>query len=453
MLKQITRWLRPCVNIKLNKDNSSRDNYLKHHTRQKGEKIKKVKQWRFADHYKGDNEEFDTNACEECDERPRKKNENLSGYYPLNMNRRHPEITGDQRMKNGGEKKRRWGEVMDIEKGRKYVHQYHQKKVEEQNTVVQQSPKLNVERNATSASSVAKELSSNRFLVQLWHEDNSDNINTSVNYRRFVDKIEEEDEDNISVSDEYSEEGKRDHAPETEITHSASDKSFSEPNLDITRLYQSSTKMTSNIMNGSRNRHHSKTHLHGRSHNTRRPMHEDDTGEGPASMIIMSQHHMMSNNNGDEDHGRIDTHDEQQLYSLQSHYGQNNGNNKHDGRSNHHRHGGHKHRSNSHAHGERKHVSRRNHSSDNNISDPEKNLVAVSNSVNNNIDNNNDGNYKPSSNGVFSSKNIKQTSRSTNNNANNSLHFQHQNQPPPQNYKLSKPTTMAELNAKRSKCQ
>ena len=67
--------------------------------------------------------------------------------------------------------------------------------------------KLNVEKHDTSdAANVAKELSSNRFLVQLWHENNSDNITTSVNYRRFVDKIEEEDEDNLSLSDEDSEE-------------------------------------------------------------------------------------------------------------------------------------------------------------------------------------------------------------------------------------------------------
>ena len=128
---------------------------------------------------------------------------------------RHHGITGDQRMKNGGgERKRRWGEeVMDMERERKYNHQYvhhHQKKVEEQNTVAQQSPKLNVEKNEISdVANVAKELASNRFLVQLWHENNSDNITTSVNYRRFVDKIEEEDEDNLSVSDEDSEEERK----------------------------------------------------------------------------------------------------------------------------------------------------------------------------------------------------------------------------------------------------
>ena len=456
--------------LKTKKDNSSRDKYMIYpHTRQKGEKTKKEKQWNFADHSKGGNEECDTDPCEECDERPRKKNENLSSQYPLNMNRRHPEITGDQRMKNGGgEKKRRWGEeVMDMERERKYVHQYvhhHQKKVEEQNTVVQQSPKLNVERNDTSdAANVAKELSSNRFLVQLWHENNSDNITTSVNYRRFVDKIEEEDEDNLSVSDEDSEdEHKKEQAPETEITHSASDNSVHDSKLDKKKVYQKSAKMNStsnNIANGSRTRQHSKSHHHNRSHNSRRPLPEDDMGEGPASMIIMSQHHMMSNNGGDEDNNRIDSHDEQQLYSLQSHYGQNNMNNpshKQDNeRSRHHRHGGHKHRSNSHAHGERKHMSRRNQSSDNNISDPEKNLLIAANNTNNNqIDNNDDSNYKPNNNGVFSSKSIKQSNRHSSNANNNSL-LQTQYQHPPSHLinKSSKPTTMAELNAKRSKYQ
>ena len=357
------------------------------------------------------------------------------------MNRRHHELTGDQRMKNGEEKKR-WGDVMDIEKGRKYVHQYHQKKVEEKNTVVKQAPKSNVERSDTT-SAVAKELSSNRFLVQLWHGDNSDSINTHVNYRRFVDKIVEEEEENIS--DECSENGKGEHAPETEITHSNSENSISNPNIEK-RLYQTSTKMATtsgNVINGSRAHHHSKTHHHSHSHNTRRPPHDDDVGQGPTSMIIMSQHHVTSNH-GDEDVSKPSQHDEQQLYSLQSHYGHNN--NKHDGH-NHHRHGGHKHRSNSHAHGERKHIGKRNHSSDNNVSDPEKNLVGVFNNGNNSTT---DGNYKTT--GVFSSKSIKQGSRlNTSNNVNNSVYPQQQ-QPAQPTYKSSKPTTMAELNAKRSKC-
>ena len=386
------------------------------------------------------------------------------------MNRRHPEITGDQRMKNGGgEKKRRWGEeVMDMEKERKFVHQYvhHQRKVEEQNrTVVQQSPKLNVEKNDTSdAANVAKELSSNRFLVQLWHENNSDNITTSVNYRRFVDKIEEEDEDNLSLSDEDSEEeGNKEHALETEITHSASENSVNESKLDKKKYYQKSAKMNSNsnnIANGSRSRQHSKAHHHNRSHNVRRTLPEDDMGEGPASMIIMSQHHMMPNNDGVEENTIMDPHDEQQLYSLQSHYGHNNINNSNgkynNERSRHHRRGGHKHRSNSHAHGERKHVSQRNQSSDNNNSDPDKNLIIASNSNNNNnIDNNDDSNYKPNNNGVFSSKNIKQANRHLNSsNANNSLlHTQYQHPPSHLINKSSKPTTMAELNAKKSKYQ
>ena len=434
-------------------------------TRQKGEKTKKEKQWNFTDHSKGGNEECDTNPCEECDERPRKKNGNLNRHYPLNMNRRHPEITGDQRMKNGGgEKKRRWGEeVMDMERERKYNHQYvhhHQKKVEEQNTVVQQSPKLNVEKHDTSdAANVAKELSSNRFLVQLWHENNSDNITTSVNYRRFVDKIEEEDEDNLSLSDEDSEEeGKKEHAPETEITHSASENSANESKLDKKKICRKSAKMNSNsnnIANGSRPRQHTKSHHHNRSHNSRRPLPEDDMGEGPTSMIIMSQHHMISNNDGDEENSRMDPqYDEQQLYSLQS-YTQNT---KHDNeRSRHHRHGGHKHRSNSHAHGERKHVSRKNQSSDNNISDPEKNLLIASNNTNSNPnDNNDDINYKPHNNGVFSSSQLKQAKRNLNNsNANNNslLHTQYQHPPSHVINKSSKPTTMAELNAKRSKYQ
>ena len=431
-------------------------------TRQKREKHKK--QSNFADHSKGGNEECDTNPCEECDERPRKKNENLSSHYPLNMNRRHPEITGDQRMKNGGgEKKRRWGEeVMDMERERKYVH-HHQKKVEEQNTVVQQSPKLNVEKNETSdVANVAKELSSNRFLVQLWHENNSDNITTSVNYRRFVDKIEEEDEDNLSVSDEDSEEEqKKEHAPETEITHSESENSVNESKVDKKKVCKKSAKMNStsnNIVNGSRPRHHSKSHHHSRSHNSRRPLPEDDMGEGPTSMIIMSQHHMMSNNDGDEDNNRIDPYDEQQLYSLQSHYGHSNindPNHKQDNeRSRHHRHGGHKHRSNSHAHGERKHVSRRNQSSDNNISDPEKNLLIASNNVNTHQnDNNDENNYKPNNNGVFSSKSIKQANRHINGNIVQVLPTQYQHPPSQLMTKSSKPTTMAELNAKRSKYQ
>ena len=372
------------------------------------------------------------------------------------MSRRHPEIeTGDQRMKNGGEeKKRRWGEnVMDTRKETKYVHQYQQKKVEvhPKTVVSHHSAKFNVESSDTTAT-VSKELSSNRFLVQFYHDDNSENIKPSANYRRLVDKIEEEDEDNISVSDECSEAVQRSSDNELDITHSSSHKFSYESNLDTKRLYQSSTKMasmSSNVMNQSRSRHHSKTHHHNRSHNSRRPPNDDGTGDGPASMIIMSQHNMMSNNNGDDDNIRNNTQDEQQLYSLQSHYGHNENNtSKHDSRgNNHHRHGGHKHRSNSHAHGERKHINRKNTSSDNNhSSDPEKHLVAGSESANHPNDaSSNENNYKASGNGVFSSKNIKQSNRHLSGNN----YPQHQLQ---QTYKSSKPTTMAELNAKRSKC-
>ena len=146
------------------------------------------------------------------------------------------------------------------------------------------------------------------------------------------------------------------------------------------------------------------------------------------------------------------------LTSLQSHYGHNNTNDPHhkqdNERSRHHRHGGHKHRSNSHAHGERKHVSRRHQSSDNNISDPEKNLLIASNNVNNHqIDNNDEINYKPNNNGVFSSKNIKQANRHINSNNVQVLPTQYQHSPSQLITKSSKPTTMAELNAKRSKYQ
>ena len=57
-------------------------------TRQREEK----KQQNSADHSKGGNEECDTNPCEECDERPRKKNENLSSHYPFNMNRCYVDV-------------------------------------------------------------------------------------------------------------------------------------------------------------------------------------------------------------------------------------------------------------------------------------------------------------------------------------------------------------------------
>ena len=372
------------------------------------------------------------------------------------MNRRHPEITDDRRMKCGGEEKIRRGEVLDTERGRKYAQQ---KKVDELKTVVEQSPKLNVEISDKSAP-VSKELSSHRFLVQLWQDDpNHDNISSSVNYRRFVDKIEEEDEDAISISDiDIRSEKKRYHAQQTEISYSNSENSFfDDTHIDTKKLYKASTKMastTNNAMNGSRSRHHSKTH---HSRNSRRPGFDDDMKDGPTSMIIMNQHHMTSNNNGVEDSNRTDQHNEQHLYSLQPNYGQNS-NNRHDGRgNNHHRHGGHKHRSNSHVNGERKQVNKRNHSSDNNISDPEKHLMVSSNSGNNSNDNSNSSNYKPSNNGVFSSKSIKQANRHMNtNNVNDNAHPQHpisSSKHTQQTYKSSKPTTMAELNAKRSKYQ
>ena len=102
-------------------------------------------------------------------------------------------------------------------------------------------------------------------------------------------------------------------------------------------------------------------------------------------------------------------------------------------------------------------MSRRNQSSDNNISDPEKNLLIASNSTNGNPnDNNDDINYKPHNNGVFSSSQLKQAKRNLNHsNANNNslLHTQYQHPPSQMINKSSKPTTMAELNAKRSKYQ
>ena len=99
-------------------------------------------------------------------------------------------------------------------------------------------------------------------------------------------------------------------------------------------------------------------------------------------------------------------------------------------------------------------MSRRNQSSDNNISDPEKNLLIASNNVNTHQnDNNDENNYKPNNNGVFSSKSIKQANRHINNNNVQVLPTQYQHPPSQLITKSSKPTTMAELNAKRSKYQ
>ena len=144
--------------------------------------------------------------------------------------RHHEKITGDQRMKDGDEKTRWWeGEEMDIEKGRKYVHHYHQqKKVENRNgaAVLQHASKLNDQnivdtsavskltdrKNIDHTSTVAEELSSKRFLVQLWHGDNagSENINKTnpllnYNYHKFENPQEsivevEEEEKNLSFA-------------------------------------------------------------------------------------------------------------------------------------------------------------------------------------------------------------------------------------------------------------
>ena len=352
-----------------------------------------------------------------------------------------------------GEGKRRWGAVMDIEKGRKYVHHYRQKKVEEHNAVIKQSAKSNHQKNDTST--VAKELSSNRFLVQLWHGDSQNNINNSAvnyDYRRFAhpqERIIEEEED-IFVSDECSDEEKGDHGPETELTYSNSDNSLGNHNIEKS-LYKSSTKMDSssnNVTNISRAHPHSKTHHHSHNHNSRRSHVDDETIQGPTSMITVSQHHLPPND--EENAHRTREQDEQQLYSLQSHYGHGSNN---DGHS-HRRHGGHKHRSNSHVHGERKHIRKNNYSENSaNISDPERNVVGVANSAANN-NNNIDVNYKASNNinGVFSLNGNKQGNHhQTNTSGNNSFHH-HQQPPQATTYKSSKPTTMAELNAKRSKC-